>query len=116
MTHTPSPAMKAAPPRLEAGPLVSSERPYGSHLRRQLHCSGDAADDGCDARPEVMLHRVPLTIERAQGRPGAQYTRSHDERGVPRMDVLARNRAFGMARDSYLGKAKIVGYAREAMT
>jgi len=46
MTHT-GPAMKATPPRLEAGPLVSSERPCGPHLRRQLHCSGDAADDGC---------------------------------------------------------------------
>jgi hypothetical protein len=58
----------------------------------------------------------PLTIERTQGRPGAQDTRSRDERGVPRMDVLARNRAFGMARDGYLGKAKIVGYAHEPMT
>jgi hypothetical protein len=35
------------------------------------------------------------------------------------MDVLARNRTFGMAdrgRDGYLGKAKVVGYAREAVT
>jgi hypothetical protein len=34
------------------------------------------------------------------------------------MDVLAGNRTFGMAdqgRDGYLGKAEIVGDAREAM-
>jgi len=66
MTHT-GPAMKAAPPRLEAGSLVSSERPCGPHLRKQLHCSGDAADDGCvssivkqpDTRASSQATRAP---------------------------------------------------------
>jgi hypothetical protein len=48
----------------------------------------------------------------------ARYrVRGHDERGVKRMDVLARHRTFGMidqSRDGHLGKAEIVGDAREA--
>ena len=62
----------------------------------------------------LKLNAVKQTLNVAGYR-----VRSHDERGVKRMDVLGRHRAFGMAHqscDGYLGKAEVVGDAREAMT
>src|ERR1700738_311669 len=62
--------------------------------------------------PELDAVKQPLNVARDR-------VRSHDERGIKRMDVFACHRTLGMAherRDGHLGKTEIVGDTREAVT